>query len=84
MGAFFRQQQAEAAASHWQLIQLAPTNQPGSLSVILHAKRVISPHPSQCYFDSTRKLGIRTQHKQQQETTRTFYGWCASGQSDFD
>jgi hypothetical protein len=26
---FFRQQQAEAAASHWQLIQLAPTDHPG-------------------------------------------------------
>ena len=45
MGAFFRQQQAEAAASHWQLIQLAPTNQPGSLRVILHAKYV-SHHPA--------------------------------------
>jgi len=29
VGGFFRQQQAEAAATHWQLIQLAPTDQPG-------------------------------------------------------
>ena len=29
VGGFFRKQQAEAAASHWQLVQLAPTDRPG-------------------------------------------------------
>lgn len=29
VGGFFKKQQAEAAASHWQLIQLAPTERPG-------------------------------------------------------
>jgi hypothetical protein len=30
VASFFRQQQARAAATHWQLLQLAPTSVPGT------------------------------------------------------
>ena len=42
MGGFFRKQQAKAAASHWQLIQLAPTDRLGIFQSPKNSKLLIN------------------------------------------